>query len=154
VLTRAPGAHTLQKHGGSVTNEQLEHRARTGVAPDGSIAPLKKNGNIPIPPFATAFHSDEDALRAEAAVRQSGALHRAIEDQKDAEVVRLPATEVGFDTGRGFARIDSQTPPGAPPTAQGPLQFYPAITRVRGYYLRDPSTGEYYPTTLFPDPVK
>jgi len=154
VLTRAPGAHTLERHGGSVTNEQLEHRARTGVAPDGSSVTDRRTGETVLPPHATAFHSDEHALRADAALRESGALQRAIDGQGGAPRIRVPTTDVGFDAGRGFSPVERRLSPGAPPATQGPLEFHPAITSVRGYYERDQATGEYFPVTFFPEPTK
>lgn len=147
-LTAAPGAHTLPRHGGSVTDEQLQTRARTGVAPDGHVK-LKPNGQVILPPHATAFHSDEMAALADRRIRDSGALQAAIDANPGESTVPVPATDIGEDVGRGFSRIGSST---YDPDRQGPLQMHPSIRHVRGVYEKDPATGEWLPITLYPDP--
>ena len=43
-VTRHPDAHSVARHGGAVTDDQLAVRARTGVAPDGHVVHYPNGG--------------------------------------------------------------------------------------------------------------
>lgn len=75
-LTRHDDAHSLERHGGKVTDEQLETRARTGVAPDGS-SKTTPDGKVVIPPKSTAFNSDAELALAEQQMRENALPQRA-----------------------------------------------------------------------------
>ncbi len=108
-MRRAPDAHTLERHGGSVTDEQLMTRARTGVAPDGSVR-LSSSGDVVVPPHATAFHSDSHMLLADRHLRESGAVSSAFAKLgPSAAYAPVPRTHVGVDVGRGFSRVGGAT---------------------------------------------
>lgn len=145
LIKKPPDGHAFEKHGGAVTDEQLETRARTGVAPDGSTGP---NGSIP--GKASAFHSDEDLLRADQAVR-NGPLQDAIAKNPTAKTVPVKNAEVGFDAGRSYSRVGPANQNPTQPT-QGPLQRTDGVSKVSGFYEKNPVTGEWETVTLFPDP--
>jgi len=145
LIKKPPDGHAFEKHGGAVTDEQLETRARTGVAPGGSTGP---NGSIP--PESSAFHSDEDLIRADQAVR-NGPLQDQIAQNPNATKLRINNADVGFDAGRSYSRVGpSQQSPASP--SQGPLQRTDGVTRVTGTYVKNPNTGEWETVTLYPDP--
>lgn len=145
LIKKPPDGHAFEKHGGAVTDEQLETRARTGVAPDGSTGP---NGSIP--PESSAFHSDEALMRADQAVR-NGPLQDQIAQNPNATKLRVNNADVGFDAGRSYSRVGpSQQTPTSP--SQGPLQRTDGVTRVTGTYVKNPNTGEWETVTLYPDP--
>ena len=64
-LQHLTGAHTLERHGGSVTDAQLIHRARTGVGPDGHVKVHAGTGLALRPPHASAYCSDAHAIWSE-----------------------------------------------------------------------------------------
>lgn len=58
-LRAGPKSHTLERHGRSVTDKELQHRAFSGVAPDGSSSRLKlQKKKLFIPELSSKFNSD------------------------------------------------------------------------------------------------
>ncbi|CAJ0822889.1 hypothetical protein LMG18101_05245 [Ralstonia flaminis] len=109
MLTSYPDAHSLQRHGGSVTDGQLMIRALTGVAPDNSVK-LTKSGQPILPPMSSAFHSDQLLGYADQYVRSNGALANAIQNHPgEAFVTVTPADvgDMGLNLGRGYVRLYS-----------------------------------------------
>ena len=143
-LTRDPDAHTLARHGGSVTDEQLQYRARTGVAPDGSTLAGGK-----IPPISSAFNSDADAVRA-LAVARAEVQRKLATMPAGTTVVRIDPVDTGSVIGRGFRRIGSSNPNNH--ALLGPLQRLDNLTRVQGTFRYNPTTGTWDPITMFPAP--
>ncbi|MCP3958861.1 MAG: RHS repeat-associated core domain-containing protein, partial [bacterium] len=143
-LTAHPNAHTLTRHGGAVTDEQLAIRARTGIAPDGYVK-IGSHGDPILPPVSSAFHSDRLAARAERVLRE-GPLRDAIAADPT-QSVHTVTGEIGANIGRGYSRIGSARFRGK----QGPLQFHPSMSRAQGTFELDPETGQWNPITVFPD---
>jgi hypothetical protein len=143
-LSRDPDAHTLRRHGGSVTDDQLQHRARTGVAPDGSTL---SGGQIP--PISSAFNTDADAVRSLAAARAQ--VQRQLANMPaGTTVVTIKPVDTGRAIGRGYRRVGSSNPN---TIKEGPLQKLDDLTHVQGTFRYNPSTGTWDPITMFPAPA-
>lgn len=143
-LSRDADAHTLTRHGESVTDEQLQHRARTGVAPDGSTL---AGGQIP--PISSAFHSNADAVRSLAAARAE-VQRRLASMPAGTTVVRIGPVDTGRVVGRGYRRVGGSNPNNA---ALGPLQRLDDLSHVQGTFRYNPTTGTWDPITMFPTPA-
>lgn len=126
-------------------NDQLETRARTGVAPDGSSK--VQNGQTIIPPHSTAFHTDALLVKADQAVR-SGELQAKIAADPSATVIKVTRVDVGMDVGRGYSRITNRPNP----DTQGPLQYHRSITNVTAVYEKNLTTGVWETITIYPEP--
>jgi YD repeat-containing protein len=133
--------HALERHGGSITDEQLMVRAYTGVAPDGSY--VLRDGQILIPPSSSAFNSDALLAQSDLLLRQ-GYLDRAIALSRGATSVTVTGVDVGSVVGRGFDRVTS-TPGGV-----GPLQYFDNLTKVTGSYRFDAASGTWRTVTIYP----
>ncbi|WP_438470121.1 hypothetical protein, partial [Vibrio vulnificus] len=94
---RAEG-HALERHGGSVTDEQLFVRARTGVAPDGSKT---RRGYTPT---STAFNSDELLVQADDFLRNNY-LDDAIKNAEPGTLRIKVSADTGVDLGRGYVPV-------------------------------------------------
>ena len=144
LLTSAPNAHAVPRHGGVVTDEQLMQRARTGLTPDGYQAAQP-------PRLSTAFHSDALLVSTDKAIRQDGALQAAIAAAPPgaARVTVTPAMvgDLGQDLGRGFERL------GTSPDLQGPLNLVEDLRSAQGVYGRDAVSGNWETITLYPERV-
>ncbi|MHA6823013.1 LysM peptidoglycan-binding domain-containing protein [Ralstonia pseudosolanacearum] len=149
MLTSYPGAHSLQRHGGSVTDGQLMIRALTGVAPDNSVK-LTKSGQPILPPMSSAFHSDQLLGYADQYVRSNGALANAIQNHPgEAFVTVTPADvgDMGLNLGRGYVRLGGSR---LQPDLQGAPQLIDNLRSVQGTYYFNATTGQWETVTLFP----
>ncbi|MEM9103948.1 MAG: hypothetical protein AAGB12_16690 [Pseudomonadota bacterium] len=148
LVTGHPNAHSLSRHGGSVTDEQLMHRALTGEAPDGHVK-LNKKGVAILPPMSSAFHSDELLIYADQYVRKN-ILPMAIANTPDANTILVTPQEVGdigVDLGRGYVRIGGSK---YRPNIHGAPQFINNLNSVQGTYQYNPSLGVWETITIFP----
>ncbi|MBB6582004.1 hypothetical protein HXP36_09665 [Ralstonia solanacearum] len=149
MLTSYPDAHSLQRHGGSVTDGQLIIRALTGVAPDNSVK-LTKSGQPILPPMSSAFHSDQLLGYADQYVRSNGALANAIQNHPgEAFVTVTPADvgDMGLNLGRGYVRLGGSR---LQPDLQGAPQLIDNLRSVQGTYYFNATTGQWETVTLFP----
>lgn len=146
LVTSHPDAHAFERHGGGVTDAQLETRARTGVAPDGSS--VVKNGQTKIPPYSSAFYSDELLIEADQAIR-NGPLQARIAADPTATVIRIDGFDVGQSLGRGYSRIGSAT---YQPGMQGPLLMREGLTKATAIYEKNATTGVWETITIWPEP--
>ncbi|MDD9939915.1 MAG: hypothetical protein OXU20_02520, partial [Myxococcales bacterium] len=105
------------------------------------------DGDVRLPPQASAFHTDELLLRADDAIRQ-GPLREFVAANPNATVFSPRKAPVGFDAGRGFSRIGGVR---HRPGTQGPLRRHDGLDHVSGHYRLNPQTGEWDTITLFPD---
>jgi filamentous hemagglutinin len=134
--------HALERHGGSVTNDQLRVRAQTGIGPDGSST--IRDGEIVIPKTSTAFNSDELVVNTDVMIRNNY-LDQAIALSKSgADQVTIEGVEIGSIVGRGYDRISSI------PGVEGPLQFYNDLSRVTAVYRYDAITHIWKTITIYP----
>jgi hypothetical protein len=140
-LTSHPDAHTVGRHGPQVTDQQLEHRALTGVAPDGTTLA----GNR-LPPLSSAFHTDRAMLRADAAVRGQP-LQDKIAANPNAVSHRI-TVDVGEDVGRGYRRLGSGNPSNI--GRNGPPQRVDGLNHVQATVTLNPTTGVWETLTMFP----
>jgi hypothetical protein len=145
LITSHPNAHAFERHGGGVTDAQLETRARTGVAPDGSKKVV--GGKTVVPPNSTAFHSDELLVKADQAIR-NGPLKAQIAADPSATVQKVEGFDVGIDLGRGYSRIGGSKQP----DLQGPLELRKGITKATAVYEKNAATGEWQTITIYPEP--
>ncbi len=140
-LTSHPNAHTIERHGPQVTDQQLETRALTGVAPDGSTL----TGNR-IPPLSSAFHSEGAMLRADSVMRG--------QPLQDAIATNPTATghtitfDVGENVGRGYRRIGSGNPNNV--GRNGPPERVDGLTHAQARVELNQTTGEWETITMFP----
>jgi hypothetical protein len=138
----AQEGHALQRHGGSVTDQQLLTRAYTGVAPDGSS--VIRNGQVQIPPSSTAFFSDAALAQSDLLIRQRY-LDRAIAlSPAGARSVIIEGVDVGAVVGRGYNRVT------AAPGGVGPLQYFDNLNMVTGVYQFDAAAGAWRTVTIYP----
>ena len=140
-LTSHPNAHTVQRHGPQVTDQQLETRALTGVAPDGSTL----SGNR-IPPLSSAFHSEGAMLRADSLMRG-----RPLQDAIAANPSATSHTitfDVGENVGRGYRRIGSSNPNNV--VRNGPPERVDGLTHAQARVELNQTTGEWETITMFP----
>lgn len=144
-LTSHPEGHAFSVHGGSVTDGQLAMRARTGVKPNTTVGP--------IPPLSSAFHRDDLLIFADQAIRDGGALQRAIARQPGQTVVRVEASDVGdlgSNLGRGYVRIGATANKGANATAVGPVQRVDNLRSAQGIYEFNVHTRVWETITVYP----
>jgi YD repeat-containing protein len=150
MLTSHPDAHSIARHGGSVTDIQLMNRALTGVAPDGYVKIDKKSGKAILPPMSSAFHSDQLLAFTDAHIRNSGLLGSKVAANPGAQFVTLTPADVGdlgIDLGRGF-RFGK----GGKLTTglQGAPQLISNLRSAQATYGLNPSTNRWEPVTIFP----
>lgn len=138
----AQEGHAIARHGEGVTNAQLINRATTGYAPDGSA--VIYNGQVVIPPSSTAFNSNAFLVAADQIIRNRY-LDRAIALSKPGiHQIVIEGVDMGTVIGRGYDRVSSSV------GTHGPLQFHSNLSRVRGVYSYDATTGTWRTTTIFP----
>ncbi len=133
---RAEG-HALERHGGSVTDEQLYVRARTGVAPDGSKT---RRGYTPT---STAFNSDELLVQADDFLRNNY-LDDAIKNAEPGTLRIKVSADTGVDLGRGYVPVGKKT------GLSGPLQKVDGLTNVEAWYVYDPAKNIWQTNTIYP----
>ena len=137
--------HALERHGGAVTDEALRIRANTGVAPDGTVA--LRAGQPVIPKSSSAFYSNEFLAMSDLYVR-----HRYL-DQAIALTPSASSGRVileGVDIGRSVGRAVDRA--GSAPGMAGPLQQHDNLHKVTAVYDRNPITGAWQTTTIYPVP--
>jgi hypothetical protein len=144
-LTSHPDAHAFSVHGGAVTDAQLITRALTGVKPDGSTGP--------IPPFSSAFYSDELLIATDLAIRNGGGLQNAIARQPGQSTVIVEAQDVGdlgLSAGYGYSRIGATGNRQFNGSAVGPLQRVDNLNSAEGVYEFNPIKGVWETITVYP----
>jgi hypothetical protein len=153
-LKAGPKAHTLERHGPSVSDELLQIRAFTGVAPDGFSSKLKaQKGKLFIPELSSKFHNDASLKIALDKVDVgSPAFSKAL----DAKLAVNP------NASQLIVRADTNTNLGygykAPSiigiekgqTATGPLQKVENLRYVEAKYILNKSTNTWELRTMFP----
>jgi hypothetical protein len=115
-LERADGGHSLDRHGPDVTNAQLEHRLKTGIAPDGQFSPA---------PASTKFNSNENWVET-----RSAAL-REIQQKEGIDLSKpwQPGMQKSYDIRLEYNRaIDDG--------------FIPDTTTAKSTTFSDPITGK------------
>ncbi|MBF6650809.1 DUF6861 domain-containing protein [Methylobacter sp. BlB1] len=137
---RAEG-HALERHGGSITDEQLYVRAQTGVAADGSRT---RRGYTPI---STAFDSDELLIHADQFLR-ANYLDDAIRNAEPGTLRIKVSGDTGIELGRGYIPVGKQT------GLLGPLQRVDNLTNVEAWYVYDPVKTIWQTNTIYPIPVR
>src|SRR5690554_834167 len=148
LVTVHPNAHSIARHGGGVTNEQLKHRALTGVAPDGHVKVVK--GKTILPPMSSAFHSDELLVYADQFVRNNGPLETAIRRNPGKTFITVKPADVGdlgVDLGRGFERISGST---LRTELQGAPRLVENLSSVQTTYEFNQVTKVWETITIFP----
>ncbi|MBN0989607.1 hypothetical protein [Amphritea pacifica] len=137
---RAEG-HALERHGGSVTDEQLYVRARTGVAPDGSKT---RRGYTPT---STAFNSDELLVQADDFLRNNY-LDNAVKNAEPGTLRIKVSADTGVELGRGYVPVGKKT------GLSGPLKKVDGLTNVEAWYVYDPAKNIWQTNTIYPIPGK
>ncbi|WP_236247299.1 DUF637 domain-containing protein [Pseudomonas tohonis] len=148
LVTVHPNAHSIARHGGSVTDDQLMHRALTGVAPDGHVKVA--NGRTVLPPMSSAFYSDQLLIKADQAVRNDGALQAVIARNPGQTIVTVKPTDVGdlgISLGRGFERIAGSR---LNSDLQGAPRMVGDLRSVQATYELNPVTKKWETITIFP----
>jgi hypothetical protein len=148
LVTGHPNAHSLARHGGGVTNNQLMHRALTGVAPDGHAKVVK--GKTILPPMSSAFHSDELLVYADQMIRNNGALKSVIAQNPGKTIVTVKPTDIGdlgVDLGRGFEKIGGSK---LKPDLQGPPRLIENLRSVQATYEFNQTKKVWETITIFP----
>ena len=140
-LTSHPDAHTVGRHGPQVTDQQLEKRTLTGVAPDGSTL-----GGNSIPPLSSAFHNEAAMLRADAVMRGHPLQSRIAADPTATR--HSFSFPVGEDIGRGYRRIGSSNPNNV--GRNGPPERVGGLTNAQVTIVKNPTTGVWETITMFP----
>lgn len=137
---RAEG-HALERHGGAVTDELLNVRARTGIAPDGSKT---RRGYTPT---STAFNSDELLVKADEILRYNY-LDDAIKNAEPGTLRIKVSANTGIELGRGYIPVGKKT------GLSGPLQKVDGLTNVEAWYVYDPAKNIWHTNTIYPIPGK
>jgi filamentous hemagglutinin len=148
LVTSNENAHSLARHGGSVTDEQLIYRALSGIAPDGHVK--SPNGKTVLPPLSSAFYSDELLIKADQAIRNGGALQAAIARNPGESFITVKPADVGdlgVSLGRGFERISGSK---LNPALQGPPNMVQDLRSAQATYEFNPSTNKWETVTIFP----
>jgi len=127
--------HAIARHGGAVTDEQLILRARTGIAPDGSVAQRT--------PDSTAFYTDGLLVEADQFLRQNY-LDDAIANAAPGQVRVKVTGDMGTPVGRGYLPVGRSV--GLP----GPLLRVDNISQVQAWYVYDPSKSIWQTNTIYP----
>lgn len=138
----------MRVHGGSVSDGDLMLRAKSAKKPNGDVGPS-------VPPLSSAFHSDELLVSADQAVRNSGALQKAIARQPGQSVIRVTvndAGDLGTDFGRGFKRVLSGGNKAKNIKIHGAPVKVNNLRSVEGLYQFNPSTKVWGTITIFPAP--
>jgi len=133
--------HSLERHGGSITNEQLYTRARTGIAPDGSKT---RRGYTPT---STAFNSDDLLVHADDFLRNNY-LNSAIKNAEPGTLRIKVSGNTGVDLGRGYVPVGKKT------GLSGPLQKVDGLTNAEAWYVYDPAKNIWQTNTIYPIPGK
>ncbi|MBK85082.1 MAG: hypothetical protein CMD81_14770 [Gammaproteobacteria bacterium] len=148
LVTGHPNAHSIERHGGNVTNEQLIHRALTGIAPDGHAKIVK--GKTILPPMSSAFHTDELLIFADQTVRNKGALQAVIELNTGKSIITVKPADVGdlgLNIGRGFERIAGSK---LKPELQGAPNLIENLRSVQATYEFNHTKQLWETITIFP----
>ncbi|MET1257444.1 hypothetical protein [Aliikangiella maris] len=125
------------------------YRAKTAVKPNGDVGPS-------VPPLSSAFHSDELLVFADQAVRNGGALQKAIARQPNQSVVRVTiddAGDLGADLGRGFKRVYGSGNKAKNLETHGAPVRVDNLRSVEGVYMFNPSKNVWETITIFPAPL-
>ncbi len=141
-LTSHPDAHTVGRHGPQVTDQQLETRALTGVAPGGSTL----SGGA-IPRLSSTFHSEGAMLRADTVMRGQP-LQDAIAANPTATRLTIPPFDAGENIGRGYRRIGSSNPNNV--GRNGPPERVDGLSHATATVELNPITGAWETITMFP----
>jgi len=134
--------HSLERHGGNVTDGQLLTRSTTGVAPDGSR--VTRNGRVIIPPSSTAFNSDELLVNSDNVIRQNYLDEAIAQSNPGATRITIDKADMGTIVGRGYDRVSTR------PGAEGPLKFNDNLTKVTAVYKLDTATNTWKTVTIYP----
>ncbi|MCZ6249642.1 MULTISPECIES: hypothetical protein [Vibrio] len=148
LVTNHSNAHSLARHGGDVTDEQLMTRALTGLAPDGKVKEVK--GKVILPPMSSAFHSNDLLLYADQEIRKKGGiLEKKIKESNSNILTVRPDDMDSFelDLGRGFKRIGKSK---YQPDLQGPVEMVKGLDKVQATYELNKSNGVWETITIFP----
>lgn len=148
LVTVHPNAHSIARHGGSVTDKQLMHRALTGVAPDGHVKVIR--GKTILPPMSSAFHSDDLLIYADQSVRNNGILQSVIDKNPGKTFITVKpedAGDLGANLGRGFKRISGSK---LNPDLQGAPNIVENLRSVQATYELNPDSGMWETITIFP----
>jgi len=148
LVTVHPNAHSIARHGGNVTDEQLMYRALSGVAPDGHVKVI--NGKTILPPMSSAFHSDQLLIQADQAVRNGGALQAVIAQNPGKTIVTVKPADVGdlgVNLGRGFERVSGSK---LNPALQGAPELVSDLRSVQATYEFNQTTKIWETITIFP----
>jgi RHS repeat-associated protein len=138
--------HAIERHGGSVTNDDLITRARTGVAPDKSVS--RRDGDI-VTPNATAFNSYRLLVESDNYLRDDY-LDRAISLATNQNTGKVPRTvtlqgvDVGSPVGRGYDSV------GLTPNLQGPLNYSADLSKVNAVYKYNADENVWNTVTIYP----
>jgi hypothetical protein len=131
-LTSHPNAHGVPRHGGAVTDAQLQARARTGLTPDGV--------QRPIPRVSSAFYSDAELVAADNALRA-----KLAGMSPSTGTVPVSISDLGRgNVGRGYVRI------GPGQNMHGPLQRI-ELKGASALYEYNPYTGVWETITVHPN---
>ncbi|GLS25903.1 hypothetical protein [Marinibactrum halimedae] len=151
LVTSHPNAHSLTRHGGDVTDEQLRHRALTGEAPDGHVKIDRRSGRPVVPPISSAFHSDKLLIETDQRIRNSSAFKDKVNQLPEgADTITLgpgDLGDLGQNLGRGYRRLGGSR---LNPETQGAPQKLNNLNSAQGTWKRNSETGEWETITLFP----
>ena len=148
LVTNHPNAHSLARHGGNVTDEQLMTRALRGQAPDGTIKEVK--GKVILPPMSSAFHSNDLLLYADQEIRKKGGVLEKKIKESNSNIVTVKPNDMDsfeLDLGRGFKRIGKAK---YQPDLQGPIEMVNGLDKVQATYELNKSNGVWETITIFP----
>ncbi|MGR4037949.1 two-partner secretion domain-containing protein [Pseudomonas sp. 910_21] len=148
LVTSHKNAHAISVHGGSVTDGELIYRAKSAIKPDANVGPS-------VPPLSSAFHSDDLLVFADQAVRNNGALQKAIARDPGQSVVRVTVADVGdlgADLGRGFKRVYSSGNLVKNKDTFGAPERVGNLRSVEGVYMLNPKNNVWETISIFPAP--
>jgi len=150
LVTSHQNAHAIKVHGGDVTDGQLVYRAKSGIKPNLTEGPS-------VPPLSSAFHSDELLIHADQAVRNSGALEKAIARQPGQAAIRVTvddAGDLGVDLGRGYKRVYGSGNKVKNRETHGAPVRVDNLRSVEGFYMLNPNTNTWETISIFPAPLR
>ena len=133
--------HAIERHGGTITDDQLYRRAQTGIAPDGSRT---RRGYTPI---STAFHNDELLVQSDDYLR-ANYLDDAIKNAEPGTLRIKVTADTNNNIGRGYLPVGKRT------GLQGPLHRADNLTAAEGWYVYDPVNSSWQTNTIYPIPGK
>lgn len=131
VLQSHPSAHALEKHGPTVTDEALQWRAITGVAPNGQA------GNVV---NGTKFGSAENIKTSLAELGPGTPRYNAKLSSLTPQEIASGgfAIEYEFPTSMGYG------------FRKNTLEHVPEVKKVLAAYKFDDATGQYFLITMYP----